>query len=239
MPTPGTSTPPRIGTPAIPISSLTRTPSTSPTPRRIAPSTSTTATFSRRGRLQPQHRQLYHQRQQRHHRHHRRQHQRRRNRRDEHQQQLHRHDRQSQNGTLILGNSNAIPNNQNTNVVLGNSTTSGVIDLAGFDLNVDQPFHQRHRRRQHHRQQQHEQLTPHQLQRRRQHLWRRHPGFASTAEPSPSMSPSTPARSPSPATIPTPAQTQVGGNAVLQIGAGGKHRFVRVRQPQCRWHVDL
>src|SRR5262249_50267018 len=34
-----------------------------------------------------------------------------------------------QNGTLVLGNNNAIPNNQSTNVVLGNGVNSGVIDL--------------------------------------------------------------------------------------------------------------
>ncbi len=38
------------------------------------------------------------------------------------------------NGTLIVGNNNAIPNNGN--LVLGNSTTSGVVDMAGFNLNL-------------------------------------------------------------------------------------------------------
>jgi autotransporter-associated beta strand protein len=39
-----------------------------------------------------------------------------------------------QNGTFVVGNSNALPNNGN--VVLGNGVTSGVVDLAGFNVNL-------------------------------------------------------------------------------------------------------
>ena len=41
-----------------------------------------------------------------------------------------------QNGTLILGNSNAIPGNGTSSLVLGNNTTSGVLDTGGFDVDV-------------------------------------------------------------------------------------------------------
>ena len=80
-----------------------------------------------------------------------------------------------QNGTLVVGNSNAIPNT--SALTLGNGATSGAVDLAGSERHRLRPLHQRQRRGQRHRQQQHLQLRhTHDLQRHRQ-LRRHHPGL--------------------------------------------------------------